>query len=107
MTYHTESQLFPLQVGEVSALQAGKVMLQSGVGVGVAVGKLVYVIFSVKAEGKRHDVVASVVWAAVVVHIFRRKPLPATEKKHITKKRGQLMEGSSRTFHLDGPNCSR
>lgn len=88
MTYHTESQLFPPQVGEVFAVQAGKVMLQSGVRVGVAVGKLVYVILSVKAEGKRHHIVASVVRAAVVVDIFRRKPLPATAKhKHIVKKR--------------------
>lgn len=55
-------------------------MLQSRVGVGVAVGKLIHVVLSVKAKGKRHDIVASVVRAAVVVDIFGRKPLPATTK---------------------------
>lgn len=78
MTHHTESQLFPLQVGQVPALQAGQVMLQSGVGVGIAVGELIHVVLSVKAKGKRHDIVASVVRAAVVVHILGGKPLPAT-----------------------------
>ncbi|TNN75371.1 hypothetical protein EYF80_014418 [Liparis tanakae] len=32
------------KVGQVSALQAGQVVLQSGVGVGVAVGELVHVV---------------------------------------------------------------
>lgn len=68
--------MLPLQVGQVPALQAGQVVLQSGVGVRVAVGKLVNVVFSVKTEGKRHDVVAPVVRATVVVDIFSWKPLP-------------------------------
>lgn len=79
--------MLPLQIGQVPALQAGQVVLQSGVGVGVAVSKLVYVILSVKTEGKGHDIVASVVRAAVVVHIFGWKPLPATAKdKQIREK---------------------
>ena len=78
--------MLPLQVGQVSSLQAGQVVLQSGVGVGVTVGKLVYIIFSVKAEGKGHDIVAPVVRTTVIVHIFGWKPLPATAKRetHIT-----------------------
>lgn len=83
VTHHAQSQQLPLQVGQVPALQSGQVVLQPGVGVRVAVGKLVNVVLSVKAEGEGHDVVASVVWAAVVVHVFSRKPLPGREKEEI------------------------
>lgn len=79
-THHAEAEQLPLQVGQVPALQTGQVVLQPGVGVRVAVGKLVDIVLSVKAESKRHDVVAPVVWAAVVVHIFSRKPLPEREE---------------------------
>lgn len=72
--------MLPLQVGQVPALEAGQVVLQSGVRVGVAVSKLVYIVLSVEAEGKGHDIVAPVVRAAVVVHVFGWKPLPATTK---------------------------
>lgn len=80
-THHAQPQQLPLQVGQVPALQTGQVVLQPGVGVRVAVGELVNIVLSVEAEGKGHDVVASVVWAAVVVHVFSRKPLPETEKQ--------------------------
>lgn len=83
VTHHAQSQQLPLQVGQVPALQTGQVVLQPGVGVRVAVRKLVDVVLSVEAEGEGHDVVASVVWAAVVVHIFSRKPLPEREKGEI------------------------
>lgn len=78
--------MLPLQVGQVPALQAGQVVLQSGVGVRVAVSKLVYVVLSVKTEGEGHDIVAPVVRATVVVDVFGWKPLPATAKdKEIEK----------------------
>lgn len=89
LTYHAESQLLPLQVGQVPALQAGQVVLQAGVGVGVAVGELVNVVLAVEAEGKGHDVVAPVVRAAVVVDIFGRKPLPVTTT---TQEKKQMIE---------------
>lgn len=89
VTHHAQPQQLPLQVGHVPALQTGQVVLQPGVGVRVAVRKLVNVVLSVEAEGEGHDVVASVVWAAVVVHIFSRKPLPEREK------RGDRLRGSS------------
>lgn len=82
-THHAQPQQLPLQVGQVPALQTGQVVLQPGVGVRVAVRKLVNIVLSVEAEGKGHDIVSSVVWAAVVVHIFSRKPLPETEKQEI------------------------
>lgn len=82
-THHAQSQQLPLQVGQVPALQTGQVVLQPGVGVRVAVRKLVNVVLSVKAEGEGHDVVASVVWAAVVIHIFSGKPLPGREKEEM------------------------
>lgn len=86
-THHAQPQQLPLQVGQVPALQAGQVVLQPGVGVRVAVRKLENVVLSVEAEGKGHDVVAAVVWAAVVVHVFSRKPLPETEKQGINSKK--------------------
>ena len=93
--------MLPLQVGQVPALQAGQVVLQSGVGVGVAVGKLVYIILSVETEGEGHDIVAPVVRTAVVVDVFGRKPLPETAKdKHIEEKLG-------RSFLRTGYDCNR
>lgn len=41
---------------------------------------MINVVLAVKAEGKRHDIVAPVVRATVVVHVFGWKPLPATAK---------------------------
>lgn len=81
VTHHAQSQQLPLQVGQGPALQTGQVVLQPGVGVRVAVRKLEHVVLSVEAEGEGHDVVAPVVWAAVVVHVFSRKPLPGREKE--------------------------
>lgn len=69
-TNHTEAQLLSLQVIEISALQAGQVMLQTGVGVRVAVRKLINVILAVETEGERHHVVPPMVGAAVVIHIL-------------------------------------
>lgn len=86
-THHAQPQQLSLQVGQVPALQTGQVVLQPGVGVRVAVGKLVNIVLPVEAEGKGHDVVAAVVWAAVVVHVFGRKPLPETEKQEIMSKK--------------------
>lgn len=83
VTHHAQAQQLPLQVGQVPALQTGQVVLQPGVGVRVAVGKLVHLVLSVEAEGEGHDVVASVVWAAVVVDVFSRKPQPEREKEEI------------------------
>lgn len=69
-------------------------MLQSGVGVGVAVGKLVYIVLLVKTEGKGHDIVAPVVRTTVVVHVFGGKPLPATAKdKHNVEILGRSFTG--------------
>lgn len=90
-THHAQPQQLPLQVGQVPALQTGQVVLQPGVGVRVAVRKLVNIVLSVEAEGKGHDVVAAVVWAAVVVHIFSRKPLPETEQQDIISEKGSLI----------------
>ena len=84
-THHTEPQLLPLQVGQVPALQAGQVVLQAGVGVGVAVGELVDVVLPVEAEGEGHDVVAPVVGAAVVVHVFGGEPLPGERQDESTQ----------------------
>lgn len=80
-TNHAEAQLLAPQVIEISALQAGQVMLQTRVGVGVAVGELINVVLAVEAEGERHHVVPPVVWAAVVIHILGRQSLPAKTKK--------------------------
>lgn len=55
-------------------------MLQPGVGVRVAVGELEHVVLPVEAEGERHDVVASVIGTAIVIHVLGGKSLPATEK---------------------------
>ena len=54
-THHTEPQLLPLQVGQVPALQAGQVVLQAGVGVGVAVGQVarVGVVRELAGPGER------------------------------------------------------
>lgn len=83
VSYHTKSQLLPLQVAKVSAFQAGQVMLKSGVGVGIAVRELVHIFLPVEAEGEGHDVVAPVVGTAVVVDIFGREPLPETRNNTI------------------------
>lgn len=80
-TNHAEAQLLAPQVIEISALQAGQVMLQTRVGVGVAVSELINVVLAVEAEGERHHVVPPVVWAAVVIHILGRQSLPVTNKK--------------------------
>lgn len=58
-------------------------MLKASVSVGVAVSKLVSVILSVKAKSKWHDIVLPVVWAAIVIHIFRGYSLPKKQKQHI------------------------
>lgn len=65
-------------------------MLQSGVGVRVAIGKLVYIVLSVKAKGKGHNIVASMVWTSVVVDVFGWKPLPAKATHRHIKKRCNL-----------------
>lgn len=57
-------------------------MLQTRVGVGVAVSELINVVLAVEAEGKRHHIVPPVVWAAVVIHILGRQSLPATNKQN-------------------------
>lgn len=51
-THHAQPEQLPLQVGQVPALQAGQVVLQPGVGVRVAVRKLVNIVLPVKAEGE-------------------------------------------------------
>lgn len=81
VTYHAEAQLLSLQVIEISALQAGQVMLQTGVGVWVAVCKLINVILTVETEGERHHVVPPVVRAAIVIHILGWQSLPVTKKE--------------------------
>lgn len=81
MTNHTEAQLLSLQVIEISALQAGQVMLQTGVGVRVAVRKLINVILAVETEGERHHVVPPMVGAAIIIHILGWQSLPVTKKE--------------------------
>lgn len=83
-TNHTEAQLFSLQVIEVSALQAGQVMLQTRIGVGVAVCKLINIILAVETEGERHHVVPPMIRAAVVIHILGWKSLPVIKKERKT-----------------------
>lgn len=81
VTNHTEAQLLSLQVIEISALKTGQVMLQAGVGVGVAVCELVNVILTVETEGERHHVVPPMVGAAVVIHILGWQSLPVTKRE--------------------------
>lgn len=69
-THHAEPQQFPAEIFHVPPLEVVQVVLEAGVGVGVAVGKLVSVVLPVKAKGKGHDIVLPVVWAAVVIHVF-------------------------------------
>lgn len=109
LTHHTEPQLLSLQVVQVPALQAVQVVLQSGVGVGVAVGKLVHIILSVKAEGEGHHVVSPMVRATVIVHILSRESLPARTGEHLkdlenihlsyTIHTVYILDNSLRTFH--------
>lgn len=91
--------MLSLQVGQVPALKAGQVVLQSGVGVWVAVSKLVYIVLSVETEGEGHDIVAPVVRATVVVHVFGWEPLPATAKdKHIMETLERSITGQIFSF---------
>ena len=79
--YHALTQLLPEEVIHVSVLQAVKVMLKASVRVRVAVSKLVDIFFSVKTKCKGHHVILPMVWAAVVVDIFGRQPLPERYKE--------------------------
>lgn len=58
-------------------------MLKASIGVGVAVSKLISVVLSVEAKSKWHDIVLPVVWAAIVINIFRGYSLPKKQKQHI------------------------
>lgn len=64
-------------------LQIIQVILETGVGVGIAVRKLVNIVLPVKAKGKRHDVILSVVWTSVVIHMFCWYPCPISNDKRI------------------------
>lgn len=56
-------------------------MLEASICIWVAVSKLVNIIFSVKTECKGHHIILPVVWAAVVVYIFRWQSLPMRHKQ--------------------------
>lgn len=79
-THHAEPQQLPAEIFHVPPLEVVQVVLEAGVGVGVAVGKLVSVVLPVEAEGKGHDIVPPVVWAAVVIHVFGGDSLPENQK---------------------------
>lgn len=79
--YHALAQLLPKEIIHVSLLQAVKVMLKAGVCIWVAVGKLVNIFFSVKTKCKGHHIILPMVWATVVVNIFRWQPLPERYKE--------------------------
>lgn len=69
--YHALTQLLPKEIIHVPLLQAVQVMLKASVCVWVAVSKLVNIFFSVKTKCKGHHIILPMVWAAVVVNIFR------------------------------------
>jgi len=67
--YHSGSEKFAVEVRMALHLEVIEVVLQAGVCVWVTVGKLVNVVFLIKAERKRHDVILAMFWTSVVVDI--------------------------------------
>ena len=70
LTHHGKTQKLSGEEIIIPLLQVIQIVLETGVRVRVAVGKLVHFILIVKVEGKGHDVVLPMVWAAVVVNIL-------------------------------------
>lgn len=68
-------------------LQIVQVVLETSIGVGVAVRELVNIILPVKAKGKGHNIILSVVWTSVVIHMFCRYPCPISNEKESEKGR--------------------
>lgn len=81
VTYHAECQQLSAEVAHAPPLQAVQIVLEPSVSVGVAVGELIGVGLAIKAKSKGHDVVLPVVWAAVVIHVFRGYSLPKKQNK--------------------------
>jgi hypothetical protein len=80
-TYHSETQKLSGEEIIVALLQVVKVVLKPGVGIRVAVGKLIHLILVVKVERKGHHIVLSVIRATVVVHILGWYAHPNKQKR--------------------------
>jgi len=77
-------------------LEVVEVVLQSGVRVGIAVGKVVDVAFLVEAESKRHDVVLAMFWTAVIVDVPVWNPHPGhTQRLNALHHKGRPKSSAS------------